>query len=68
MAKDKLPIPADLASGDMRMNGTAVLIRLLKICALTPWVIKNRMKEISKNFFIPNITDNTFFMIFNIIR
>jgi len=62
MAKDKFPIPADLASGDMRIKGTAVLIRLLYTCAYTPWEIKNNIKEPITNFFIPQMNNDAFLM------
>jgi hypothetical protein len=45
MAIDKLPIPPDLASGEIIINGTAVLCNLSLTCAVNMLDIKNRPKN-----------------------
>jgi hypothetical protein len=42
MAIDKLPIPPDLASGDIIINGTAVLCNLSVLCAEIEFATKNK--------------------------
>jgi hypothetical protein len=42
MAIDKLPIPPDLASGEININGTAVLCNLSLVCAVKELATKNK--------------------------
>jgi hypothetical protein len=42
MAIDKLPIPPDLASGEIIINGTAVLCNLSDVCAVSELTTNNK--------------------------
>jgi hypothetical protein len=42
IAIDKLPIPPDLASGEIIINGTAVLCNLSLVCAFKELATKNK--------------------------
>jgi hypothetical protein len=47
MAIDKLPIPPDLASGEININGTAVLCNLSFVCAVSALVTKNNSTQMA---------------------
>jgi hypothetical protein len=47
MAIDKLPIPPDLASGEININGTAVLCNLSLVCAVTELATKHNTTQMA---------------------
>ena len=60
IAIDKLPIPPDLASGEIIINGTAVLCNLREVCAVTEPTTKNT------NTLIAILNEATFIILLSI--